>query len=64
VEVSVALVNVVEDLRERTRPRLGPILRRDPRASLFIADHASQQVSITVTAATRADRPQTSRNAA
>jgi hypothetical protein len=55
---------VVEDLHERTRPRLEPILRRDPHVSLFIADHASQEVSITVTAATTAHRPQTSRNAA
>jgi hypothetical protein len=39
VEVSVAPVNVVEDLHERTRPRLEPILRRDPHVSLFIADH-------------------------
>jgi hypothetical protein len=57
-------MNVVEELRERTRPRLGRILQRDPHVRLFIADHASQQVSVTVTAATTADRPQPSRNAA
>jgi hypothetical protein len=57
-------MNVVEELRERTRPRLGRILQRDPHVRLFIADHPSQQVSVTVTAATTADRPQPSRNAA
>lgn len=34
-------------LRERIRQRLGQTLLRDPQVSLFIAEHASQQVSVT-----------------
>lgn len=35
------------ELRERIRQRLGQTLLRDPQVSLFIAEHASQQVSVT-----------------
>jgi protein involved in polysaccharide export with SLBB domain len=34
-------------LRERIRQRLGQTLLRDPQVSLFITEHASQQVSVT-----------------
>ena len=35
------------ELRDRLKQRLGQTLLRDPQVSLFVAEHASQQVSVT-----------------